>query len=606
MPAIHSCQFSIFINYAYLILLDMISEIELQSSSEFYPQPILQSEGGIDEVATVLYLYERSIWGGQWKANFPLAATERSWPLGFVDQMRPKPTKRRANFRRPIGDFHRVLGANLQRDGAAQWATDRVKNHFQRLSPTLGANPQPDGAAQWAVGFMDQTRPNRPELAVSLADRSGENSLPVTFTDFRSESFAATFSQRHRCFLEKPGLKSRVPGMHGLSNVPCVHSAPQKSSGTLNFLQGGAILFQEGPPFSRKTRVEILACMDCQTSPVSAQRLRKVREGPTPPIPAMHGLPDIPCVCSAPQKSSGGRDFLAAILFQEGPTPLTFSRKPQVEISSPWHAWTVKRPLRPLSTSGTVIFLREGPTSRMDCQWAPDTDFSSKNPPLKSRVPGMYGLPKVPTAQHCRKFQGERFHRGRARCRVGMRLAGTEGLGWLGLVVRNERGGGSLGLFLEKRGLKPRVPGMHGLPMSPSKSPACGRPAQLAPRFRRPDGTKTDQKSLQFWQTDWAKAGSSNHQYRSSLIEHSFTSLAAQAQSTCLLAREPASGTLSAPATPLVPIWAPSHVGRRCRCQRGGGPVRQNAPTCPCCHRLAGEKEGWGTIGLLRSLGNSL
>jgi hypothetical protein len=166
---------------------------------------------------------------------------------------------------------------------------------------------------------------------------------------------------------------------------------------------------------------------------------------------------------------------------QTSPVPTQHLRK--VEISSPCHAWTVKRPLRPLSTSGTVIFF---------CVRARLLAWTA-NGPLTPTFP--------------RKVRGERFHCGRARCRVGMRLAGTEGLGWLGLAVRNERGGGSLRLFLEKRGLKPRVPGMHGLPLRPSESPACGCPAQLAPCFRRPDGTKTDQKSLQSWHTDQAKAG---------------------------------------------------------------------------------------------------
>jgi ribosomal protein L31 len=126
--------------------------------------------------------------------------------------------------------------------------------------------------------------------------------------------------------------------MHGLSRVPRVRSAPQKSSGTLNFLQEGAILFQEGPPFSRKTRVEI-------SSPCHAWTIMR------PPRPL-----SISEKFGYTEFFAGGRDFLAAILFQEGPTPPTFSQKTRVEISSPCHAWTVKGPLRLLSTLGTVIF----------------------------------------------------------------------------------------------------------------------------------------------------------------------------------------------------------------------------------------------------------
>ncbi|KAJ7766921.1 hypothetical protein B0H14DRAFT_3592402 [Mycena olivaceomarginata] len=120
--------------------------------------------------------------GGQWKANFPFAATQHSWPLIFVDQMGPNPTKRRSDFRRPIG----------------------VKTGVPVTFTGFGSKCQGGrcsgvgGAVSWTK--WDQT-PR--ELVVSSADRSGENSLPATFTGFWERICSATVAAR------------RAVGFHG-------------------------------------------------------------------------------------------------------------------------------------------------------------------------------------------------------------------------------------------------------------------------------------------------------------------------------------------------------------------------------------------------------
>jgi hypothetical protein len=69
--------------------------------------------------------------------------------------------------------------------------TDQVKTGFSATFTGFGSERQGGrcsavgGSVSWTK--WDQTLP---ELAVSLADQSGENSLPATFTGFQSE-FAA-------------------------------------------------------------------------------------------------------------------------------------------------------------------------------------------------------------------------------------------------------------------------------------------------------------------------------------------------------------------------------------------------------------------------------